>query len=418
MSADPLQIGDLLDGKYRIEGVLGRSPRGVVLLGRHEELDRPVAIKLLLEGGLADETLLARFRREAKALAKLESPHVVRIFDVGSVGKTAPYIVMERLVGEDLMHAIARGRLPVGLACRYLCEAAEGLAAAHEAGIIHRDVKPSNIFISRSARGTETVKLIDFGIAKLDAPLDADAVSLTHADVLVGSPRYMSPEQVNGARTADERSDVWSLAVILYEALTGAPLFTGETVWKLFSTIAQHDAPSLLERAPAAPAALAEVLKAALRRDPANRTPNMRAFASALAPFTGDVEPALAVVSDGAAKPKDNAPPLSLVRTDLTLDIEPDPEPEPEVKRADDMHLELAVPPPPLPRPRAEAPKAAAAPIAAHASTSPERLHLAATLLLAFAALMLAVLVVRARIAAEEIPVRPTTAEPVRARGR
>jgi len=297
-----------------------------------------------------------------------------------------------------------------------LCEAAEGLAEAHDAGIIHRDVKPSNIFISRSARGTETVKLIDFGIAKLDAPLDPDAVSLTHADVLVGSPRYMSPEQVNGARSADERSDVWSLAVIVYEALTGGPLFTGDTVWKLFSTIAQKDAPSLLERAPEAPAALAEVLKAALNRDPANRTPNMRAFARALSPFAGDAEPTLAVVSDGAEKAEDNA---SLVCTDLTLDIEPDPEPEPEVKRADDVHLELAVPPPPPPpRPRARASKATAAPLAAHASPSPERLHLAATLLLAFAALVLAVLVVRARIAAEEIPVRPTTAEPLRARGR
>ena len=287
---DPLRPGDVLGGKYRIDGVLGRTAMGIVYLARHLELDRAVAVKLLVESALESPELLGRFRREAQILAKLANPHVVRIFDVGSYRDRLPYIVMEHLAGEDLGQLLAReAPITVERACNLVMQAAHGLAAAHAQGVVHRDVKPSNLFVVTEPDGSTRVTVIDFGIAKLgpraDEPADAGVSDFTQTNTIVGSPRYMSPEQVNGSKSLDARSDVWSLGVILYEAITGSSLFRMDTSWQLFATILTQDAPSLLEKAPHAPPALAAALAGALQREATRRTPDMLAFASAIAPF-------------------------------------------------------------------------------------------------------------------------------------
>ena len=291
-TADPLRAGELLAGKYRIDGVLGRTAMGVVYLARQLELDRNVAVKLLTDSAAGSPEVHGRFRREGKILAQLSSPYVVRVFDVGTFDERLPYIVMEHLAGEDLAQVLAReSSLPIDVACNYAVQAAYGLAAAHAKGIIHRDVKPSNLFLNPDPDGTLRVKVIDFGIAKqgtrAQTSLEASSGDFTQTNMIVGSPRYMSPEQVNGSQSLDARSDVWSLAVILYEAITGTSLFRIDTSWQLFATILTQDAPSILEKAPHTPEGLAAALSLALQRDPAKRTSDILAFASAIARFAG-----------------------------------------------------------------------------------------------------------------------------------
>ncbi len=289
-SAGPLPEGFVLDAKYRIERVLGSSGMGIVYLAEHLALERRVAIKFLLASAMENEDGLARFRREAKVLARLQSPHVVRVFDVGTLDDVGPYIVMEYLEGEDLAHVLKReGRLSVARACSLAIQAAEGLAAAHLERIIHRDVKPANLFIVRDDDGAELVKVIDFGIAKL-ARATEDENPLTRSAAFLGSPRFMSPEQIYGDKAIDVQTDVWSLAIVLFEALTGASVFHADTVPKLLMAIAIGEVPSLASCTSDAPGELVAVLAAALRKDVATRTPDMLTFGRALAPFASASE--------------------------------------------------------------------------------------------------------------------------------
>ena len=284
-SAGPLPEGFVLDAKYRIKRVLGSSGMGIVYLAEHLALERRVAIKFLLASAMENEDGLARFRREAKVLARLQSPHVVRVFDVGTLDDVGPYIVMEYLEGEDLAHVLKReGRLSVARACSLAIQAAEGLAAAHLERIIHRDVKPANLFIVRDDDGAELVKVIDFGIAKL-ASATEDENPLTRSAAFLGSPRFMSPEQIYGDKAIDVQTDVWSLAIVLFEALTGTSVFHADTVPKLLMAIAIGEVPSLASCTSDAPEELVAVLAAALRKDVATRTPDMLTFGRALAPF-------------------------------------------------------------------------------------------------------------------------------------
>src|SRR5215472_7410925 len=208
----PMPIGSLVAGKYLLERVVGAGGMGIVVAAKHLQLDRKVAIKFLLPHAASNTEAAGRFKREARAMAKLHNDHVVRVLDVGMLEDGAPYMVMEYLTGTDVSQWVKeRGQLPVELAVGYALEACEAMAEAHAMGIVHRDLKPSNIFLARKADGTQIVKLLDFGIAKVPADASEAQQELTTTTALLGSPVYMSPEQLQCSRDADARADIWSL---------------------------------------------------------------------------------------------------------------------------------------------------------------------------------------------------------------
>jgi serine/threonine-protein kinase len=230
----PVQAGDVIGGKYRVERTLGEGGIGVVVRARHLELGFPVAIKVLLAHD--DGEQVARFMREARASVRIRSEHVARVTDVGRLANGTPYMVMELLEGEDLGALAERGPLPVADAAALLLQACEGIAAAHALGIVHRDVKPRNLFLTRSAHGRPLVKVLDFGLARAFDGAGADA-RLTASMTIAGSPPYMSPEQVRALRDVDVRSDFWSLGVSFYELLTSRTPFESATVAEICARI-------------------------------------------------------------------------------------------------------------------------------------------------------------------------------------
>jgi serine/threonine-protein kinase len=227
-------VGDVLAHKYRVESIVGRGGMGVVLSARHVQLGQVVAIKLLTlppDEDRRDEAI-GRFLHEAQAAAKLQNDHVVRIYDVGQLDNGLPFMVMELLVGADLGTVLdERGALPEPEAVDYVLQACAGVAEAHRMGIVHRDLKPSNLFVTKRSDGLPLLKVLDFGISKqLTDPTSGEAVpTFTNTRTLMGSPNYMSPEQVRDARRVDGRADIWALGVILQELITDAPVFHGES---------------------------------------------------------------------------------------------------------------------------------------------------------------------------------------------
>jgi serine/threonine-protein kinase len=229
--------GLLVAGRYRVERVIGEGGMGVVVAATHVELDQQVAIKFLLPEAMRHPEVVERFLREAKVAARVKSEHVARVSDVGKVevdgGDEVPFIVMEYLEGNDLGAVIdVAGRLPLDEACELGLQACEALAEVHAAGIVHRDLKPSNLFVTRRSDGSPLLKLLDFGISKLTVRPDDESAdpALTATATIMGSPSYMSPEQLRSTKEVDARTDVWSLGACLYEAMTGKPAFRGETV--------------------------------------------------------------------------------------------------------------------------------------------------------------------------------------------
>jgi serine/threonine-protein kinase len=259
MSIAPVQKGDLLAGKYRVDRVLAAGGMGVVVAAHHIHLDEKVAIKFLLPHMLGDGETVERFGREARAAVKIKSEHVARVSDVGTLEDGAPYIVMEYLEGADLAAWLAeRGPLPVEQAVEFVLQACEAMAEAHGLGIVHRDLKPANVFVIRRPDGALSVKVLDFGISKTTgiAGSRGDA-AMTKTSALMGSPLHMSPEQMRSSRDVDSRSDIWSLGVILYELLTGSPPFTADTMPELVLRVVQGAPPApLRRRRPDAPPAL------------------------------------------------------------------------------------------------------------------------------------------------------------------
>src|SRR5271165_3220466 len=221
--ASGVREGDILAGKYRIEKVLGAGGMGVVVAARHLDLDQRVAIKCLLSHTRTVPEIVERFTREARAAAKIQGEHVARVIDVGRFDDGTPFMVMEHLRGNDLADELAKsGPLPVTDAVRYLLETCEALAQAHALRIVHRDLKPANLFLAAQPGRRAIIKVLDFGISKV---IDPSGGALTKTASIMGTPYYMSPEQLLSSKSVDERSDIWALGIILYELLVGRPPF-------------------------------------------------------------------------------------------------------------------------------------------------------------------------------------------------
>jgi serine/threonine-protein kinase len=279
-------------GKYRIDRVLGEGGMGVVVAATHQQLEQPVALKFLLPALAAQASLVHRFLREARAAVKIRSEHVARVLDVGE-HQGAPFLVMELLEGSDIERVLAtRGPLPPEEAVGYVLEASEAVAEAHALGIVHRDLKPANLFLAHRPSGAPIVKVLDFGISK--APARADDVKLTAATAIMGSPSYMSPEQLLSATEVDGRSDIWSLGVVLFELIAGHVPFVADSMPELVGAILQRAAPPVAARRPGIPAGLGEVIARCLQKDPAARYASVVELARALRPF-GPARGALSV---------------------------------------------------------------------------------------------------------------------------
>ncbi len=279
----PVAPGDVLAGKYCVERVLGFGGMGVVVAALHMQLGQHVALKFLLPDGMANPQVVQRFEREARAAAQLRSEHVARVIDVGRMEAGTPYIVMELLNGQDMGDLlIDSGPLSEVDACDYVLQACEAIAEAHTIGIVHRDLKPKNLFVTRRVDGAPLIKVLDFGISKVSGAAD---LNLTGTAEIIGSPNYMSPEQLRASRDVDLRSDIWSIGAILYELLGGRVPFVAETLTQLCSMVLTEPPRPLEELRPEVHPELRRVIAKCLEKDPANRFRNIGELAMALAPF-------------------------------------------------------------------------------------------------------------------------------------
>ena len=280
---DPL-IGQTLDDKYLIEQLLGIGGMGTVYRARHLLIDRPVAIKVLNQRFAEDETVQARFRREAKAAGRLQHPNAVLVTDFGQTAGGYAYIVMELLEGSTLRDVLAKeSPLETARAVSLMLQISGAVAAAHDAGIIHRDLKPANIFVVQRPDVPAAVKVLDFGIAKIAVETidEDDPKTLTYMGAMIGTPRYMSPEQCIG-KELTPAADVYSLGVILYEMLTGKMPFNGSTPLAIAVKHATQAPLRPREIISSIPAALEEVVLHALEKRPENRPADAAAFKSEL----------------------------------------------------------------------------------------------------------------------------------------
>ncbi|HSU41729.1 MAG TPA: serine/threonine-protein kinase [Polyangiaceae bacterium] len=281
----PPATGSLIDGKYVVTGFVGSGGTGVVLAARHRDLGHLVAIKLLHPELASSSEVVTRFLREARAMSRLKSEHVVGVIDVERLPNGIPYFVMEHLTGSDLSTRLAeRGPLPIEDLVDYVLQALEALAEAHRRGIVHRDLKPSNLWLTTREDDSAFVKVLDFGTSKIArSELTANEPPLTRSGSLLGSPLYMAPEQIRSARLADARSDIWSLGVVMHELLTGHPPFRGQFLGEMISAVCS-DAYALPAREDL-PAELAEILMKCLQKQPELRYQSAAELARAFQPL-------------------------------------------------------------------------------------------------------------------------------------
>jgi serine/threonine-protein kinase len=282
----PAQPGEMIAGKYQVERVLGMGGVGMVVAARHVTLGQMFAIKFLLPNAAHDENDVRRFMREAQSAVQLKNEHVTRVIDIAELDDGSPYIVLEYLEGQDLGATLRMsGPLPTVEAVGYILQACEAVAEAHAVGMVHRDLKPSNFFLTFRRDGSPFVKVLDFGIAKYKIEFEQQDVRLTQTRALLGSPVYMSPEQVRSARSVDPRSDIWSLGVSLFELLADTVPFGGETVTGVAAAVTSDPVPPIARYRPDVPQALAAILEKCLAKRPEERFQSIAELAEALVPF-------------------------------------------------------------------------------------------------------------------------------------
>lgn len=273
------RLGTRVADKYTLTRVLGRGGMGVVFEAIHLWTGRVVAIKVLLPGLADDPNVAARFLNEARAATKLKHHHVVDVLDMGRDTDGTVYLVLEWLDGEPLSALLAReGKLSIRTTLQILLPMIDALESAHRQGVLHRDVKPANIFLRRTAEGPTEPVLLDFGIAKLH---DAEALT-TQSGVVLGTPYYMAPEQALGVRSLGPAVDIWAVGVLLFECLSGRLPFTETSAAAYFAHLVHDDAPRLDSVMKGAPSALVEIVRRCLRREPDKRYASMQEVMTAL----------------------------------------------------------------------------------------------------------------------------------------
>ena len=275
-----LAVGSVLDGAYRLTQLVSQGGMGTVYEAVQLRLDRRVAVKVMAAELSENKEALARFRREVKITSKLAHPHIVQLLDFGTTDRGQPFLVTEFLEGEDLEERLRRyERLPLPFAMDIARQVVSALAAIHAKGVVHRDLKPGNVFLVPIQGGADVVKLVDFGISKLQAA----STQLTHAPSMLGTPEYMSPEQASARSDAvDHRTDQWALGCLLWRMLAGAPPFSGRDLNGLLNSIVHDEPPLLVALAPRLTPDIEAVLRRALSKRQAARYPTVLAFWRAL----------------------------------------------------------------------------------------------------------------------------------------
>ena len=292
-------VGQTIAGKYRVEKILGKGGMGIVVGARHLGLDEPVAIKILRSSMMEVDGMVARFLREARAASKIKSDHVVRVTDVDTREDGVPYLVMEHLHGVDFAELRRQqGTFGIADAVGHVLEACDAIAEAHSLGIVHRDLKPGNLFLHSRRDGKRIVKVLDFGISKVDGPGEQDT---TKTGQMMGSPKYMSPEQMTSMRDADGRSDLWSLGAILFELLCGRPPFVADSTPRVCALVLNADPPRPCALRPELPPELEGIILRCLEKDPDRRFADVKALTSALAPYGPSPESSAGVSTPPAA---------------------------------------------------------------------------------------------------------------------
>ncbi|XYH98163.1 protein kinase domain-containing protein [Sorangium sp. So ce1128] len=286
--------GKTLSGRYTLGRVLGRGGMGAVYEADDREQARRVAVKVMNAEIVHSRSAVGRFEREARAASAIQTEHIVRVFDTGVDQDTgSPFLVMELLRGEDLAQLLERlGPLPPRLALRIVAQACVGLQKAHDAGVLHRDIKPANLFLAqREEGGGLLVKVLDFGVAKIKPPHEPsrDTTGLTRSGSMLGTPRYMSPEQARGIKDIDHRTDIWALGIVLYHALAGrTPTHDVEAFGDLIAALVAELPPPVQEFAPWVAPEVAAIVDGALQYQPVARYPSASAMLDAIRPLLGD----------------------------------------------------------------------------------------------------------------------------------